>query len=296
MERPIFDVANDNVTTDYNTPTTIPADKQAAREWLAVRMAETTVKATILPPKEAPKPREWKPRKKKPANDNRELVSWPLLDKLNRDGRHDDAELVEHYRGLVALMQVEPLQGQDVTRADGLGIESRSSIDDGDVDEAAAKGWGGGKVPGGNISYKEERQLVQAPGDSRQAKPTDDKTVVEMRSMSIRFNERTLVAQIDMRGVLERLRTAMGPLVAPFEDAVLGGLNFGEIGEARHFKGKQAEAAGKALVMTALDAVREEWAAFRAEERQAEEQAERNVERRRAELAAQRAAYLRRAA
>ncbi|WP_104665047.1 hypothetical protein [Ensifer adhaerens] len=296
MERPIYDVANDNASLDYATPTTIPADKREAREWLAAKMAATDVAVTVLPAKEAPKPKAWKPSKRKPANDNRELVSWPLLDKLNRDGRHEDAELVEHYRGLVALMQVEPLQGQDPTRADGLGIEARSSIDDDDVDEAAAKDWPGERVPGGNISYKEERQLVKAPGVSSQARPTDETTVVVMRSMNMRFNDRTLIAQIDMRGVLERLRSAMGPLVAPFEDAVLGGMNFGQVGEARHFKGKQAEAVGKALVMTALDAVREEWAAFRAEQRQAEELAERNVERRRTELIARRIAYLRRAA
>lgn len=296
MERPIFDIANDNTPPAIFGHVEIPEEKRAARDWLAAKLEGTSVKTFVCPPQKPPAPKAWKPSAKKPANDNRELLSWPLLDKLSRDGRHEDAELVEHYRGLVALMQVEPLQGQDPTRSDGLGIESRSSIDDEDVDEAAAKNWLGGKVPGGNISYKEERQLVKAPGVSSQARQTDENTVVVMRSMDMRFNERTLVAQIDMRGVLERLRAAMGPTTAPFEDAVLGGMTFGEVGEARHFKGKQAEAAGKALVMTALDAVREEWAAVRAEQRQAEERSERNVARRRAELAAQRAAFLRRAA
>lgn len=294
-EKPVFDVAND-VTSDFAIPTTIPAEKAAARDWLAAKVSGSGVTVKVLKPKAAPKPRAWKPSKR-PANTNREIRHWPLIEKLHRDGRGEDAELVEQYHGLVALMALEPLQGQDPSfQGDGLNIEHRSSIKEDDVDDAAAAGWKSEKVAGGNIVYKGERQLTKAPGTASQARQTDDKTVVVMRDMGLRFNERNLIAQIDMRGVLPRLRQAMGPLVPAFERAALGGATFRGIGEDHHFKGKQAEAVGKALVMIALNALRNEWADIRREARAAEEQAERNVERRRRELAAERARFLGRAA
>lgn len=305
----VFDTANDDAP-NFIIPTEIPAEKAAVRLFLESKGVGASVSLSVacansnLPldrgwraeTAEPPAPNEWKPSERKPANTNRKLMSWPLLAYLQRQGRHEDAELVERYRGLVALMELEPLQGQEPTRSDGLWIESRSSITDADIDEASEADWPGGKVPGGDLAHKGERQLAKAPGTSSQARPTNEDTVVVMRSMDMRFNERALIAQIDMRGVLERLRAAMGPVTAPFEDAVLVGATFGQIGEVRNFKGKQAEAVGKALVMMGLDAVINEWALIGYERRKAEEQAERNVERRRAELAAQREAYLRRAA
>lgn len=291
------EAANDNVAENYLVPVGIPAAKQAAREMLAVAMKTSSIRATVCKPKEAPTPETWKPLKPKAGNDNRELVSWPFLGKLKRDGQHEDAELIEQYRGLISLMAVNPLQGQDPSRfGDGLVIAERTYIDGEDVEEAAATGFKGSQVPGGDLDNKGERVAAKSPGTASHARQTDDKTIVVMRPMDMRFNERTLIAQIDMSGIIERLRQAMGPLVAPFEDAVLGGLTMREIGEARHFKDKQAEAAGKALVMTALDAVRAEWSEFRKEQRQAEDQADRNVARRRAELEAERARFLGRAA
>ncbi len=292
MEKTIFDAANDNAEFDFRLPNEIPADKKEARAFLREALAASSVPITVLSPSQRPVQRAWKPLPRA-ANDNREPVSWPLLDKLRRDGQHDDAEMIEHYRGLVAIMQANPLQGQDTSKAaDGLEVEERSTITDKDVDEAAANEWSVDKVGGGDLVQKGTRQLSKFSGSSGQAKQAGEKTVVRMRCMGVRFNERVLIAQIDLREVLPRLRRAMGPLVAPFEDAVLGGLTLGEIGEARHFKGKQAEAAGKALVYAALDAVREEWIAIKAEQRAAEEQADRNVERRRAELAAERTRFL----
>lgn len=281
---------------DFEIPTTIPTEKAEAREWLAAKMSTSGVTIKVLKPKGAPKPKAWKPTKQ-PANSNQEPRHWPLIEKLHRDGRQEDAELVERYYGLVALMALEPLQGQDPSRhADGLVFETRSSIDDEDVDEAAAKGWPSKKVPGGELKFHEERRLTKSPGTASQAKATDDKTVTEMQPLGMRFNERALIAQIDMRGVLPRLRQAMGPLVPPFERAALGGATFRTIGEDWHFKGKQAEAVGKALVMIALNALSNEWADIRREVHAAEAQADLNVERRRRELAARTARYLGRAA
>lgn len=295
LDRPIFDVSNDNIPYDF-VPSGIPADKAAARRQLAVAMSNAAVSITVCPPKEAPKPKQWQPSKRKPANSNRELKSWPLIEKLRRDGRDDLAYFVEVYYGLVALMEANPLQGQDPTRSDGLFYEERSTINSDDVDDAADKDWPSDEVPGGDLERKGIRERVRAPGTASRARLADEKTVTIMRDMSVRFDERALIAQIDNRDTLPRLRRAMGPLVAPFESAVLGGATFGSIGEARHFNGKQAEAAGKVLVMTALEVASNEWLLICRERLKAEDQAERNVERYRAELASRRVAFLNRAA
>lgn len=295
MDRPVFDVANDHFPIDF-VPTSTSPDKAAARQELAVAMAATNVRITVCASKAPPGPPVWKPSKRKPANDNRERLSWPLIEKLRRDGLHDHAEMVERYYGLVALMEANPLQGQDPTRTDGLCYEVRSTITDGDVDKAAENGWPTASIPGGDLQHKGVRERSKAPGTASRAKQADDKTVVATQDMSVRFDERVLIAQIDNRDTLPRLRNAMGPLVGPFEDAVLGGATFGDIGEARHFKGKQAEAVGKALVMTALDTVFNEWARIAYETRKAEERAERNVERRRTQLVSRQTAFLGRAA
>ncbi len=296
LDKPIFDVANSIVAEDLYAPSLhISAEKKAAREELAVAMAVTSVKITVCKPKNAPVEREWKP-KRRPANDNRELVSWPLLDKLKRDGLHEHAEIVEQYYGLVALMEANPLQGQSPSQADGLHAAERSTINDDDIEDAAAKDWPSDHVKGGDLERKGIRERDKAPGTASRARQTDEKTIVVMRDMAIKFSERVLIAQIDNRDTLPRLRVALGPLVSPFEDAVLGGSTFGAIGEARHYKGKQAEAAGKVLVMTALHTVINEWASIRAERQRAEDQAEANVERRRAVLNERQVAFLRRAA
>lgn len=296
MDKPIFDFANSIVAEDLSAPCIHQsAEKKAAREELAVAMRNSSVKITVCKPKNAPVEREWKPTRR-PANDNRELISWPLLDKLKRDGLHEHAETVEHYYGLVAIMEANPLQGQNPVRSDGFVYEERSTINDDDVDDAAAAKWPSDQVKGGDLERKGIRERDKAPGTASRARQTDDKTVVVMRDMAVKFDERVLIAQIDNRNTLPRLRAALGPLVSPFEDAVLGGSTFGAIGEARHYKGKQAEAAGKVLVMTALDTVIAEWSRIREEQRRSEDQADANVERRRAVLNERQVAFLRRAA
>lgn len=231
-----------------------------------------------------------------PANDNREPMSWPLLAKLRRDGRHDDAEFVEAYRSLVALMECDPLQGQDVSRSDGMSVEERSTITDDDVDKAHQAEWPSDTVKGGDLVPKGVRQLTKSCGTTARKKPANDNAIDIVQSMAVKFNETTLIAQIDCKGWIPRLHSAMGPLVQPFEDAALGGMTMAEVGESRGFSGKPAEAVGKSLVYTAIDAARVEFESIKAEQRRAEAQADRNVLRRRAELAAERASFLGRAA
>src|SRR5690606_36912638 len=73
------------------------------------------------------------------------------------------------------------------------------------------------------------------------------------------IGEGSIIAHIDAKRIIEPLRAAVGPLLDVFEDAALSGLTLTKIGEHHGFKGKQASAAGKALVYAAVETVRDAW-------------------------------------
>lgn len=279
IESPVFvgTAANDNFTSD-ELPTAIPPDKAAHR--LEIERLTAGHPVTACPPGKYPTGRTaWKPISK-PANDNRELQSWPLAEALRRARRESDIEVCEVYRGLWSVMAADPLQGRDPDMRDvdeedvpEVRTESRSTING---KEAFDKF---GIVTGtGEIDYKGVRQLARAPGASRKATHKGDGAAGDRYQVTTaRFNETTLLTQIDMRAAWDRLRAAIRPLLAAFEDACLDGVTLTEIGEARDFKDKQASAAGRALVFEAIGALSEEWLAIRREERELEAQADRNV-------------------
>lgn len=251
-------------------PVTIPADKIAMRQEL--ERLTRNVSVTVCPPGKPPASfAPWKPGK--PANDN-EPQSWPLAEALRRAGRQDDIELCDIYRGLWSIMASDPLQGRDPNMQEGekeAETENRGSLDD----------------KTGEISYKGVRQTDRSPGTATKVNKLGDHEPAVSR-----FNERTLIAQIDSRVIWHRLRASLGPLLAAFEDAVLDSATLTEIGAARGFVDKQASAAGRALVFEAIGALSAEWSAIRAEENELERQAERNVIRWRGRWYAERAAFL----
>lgn len=261
-------------------PVTVPADKAAMRDEIKRLTAGAAV--TVCQPGKPPKQfTAWKPGK--PANDN-EPQSWPLAEALRRAGRHDDIELCDIYRGLWSIMAADPLQGRDPNMSEGekeVETENRGSLDD----------------ETGEISYKGVRQTDRSPGTVTKATRKGDSDSGERYRPTVsRFNERTLIAQIDSRAIWHRLRAALGPLLAAFEDACLDSATLTEIGETRGFSDKQASAAGRALVFEAIGALSAEWSAIRAEESALERQAEANVIRWRGRWYAARAAFLGRAA
>lgn len=268
--------------TDDELPTIIPPTKARQREELE-RLTDG-VAITVCPPgKEPARFTSWRPGK--PANDNRELQSWPLAEALRRAGREADIEVCEHYRGLWSIMAADPLQGREPNLGEdeetAINTESRGSFDE----------------VSGEIAYKGVRQVDRTPGIGTKAVRKGEGNAGERyRPTVARFNDRTLIAQIDMRSIWQRLQGALGPLLAAFEDACLDGVTLTEIGDVRGFNGKQASAAGKALVFEAIGALSAELSAIRAEERALEQQAERNVIRFRARRSADLAAFLGKAA
>ncbi|MGV8832539.1 MAG: hypothetical protein ACOH2N_11225 [Devosia sp.] len=291
--------ANDNFSDD-ELPTAIPPDKAAMRAEIERLTAGHTVISTGKKVVTLAGLAELQARREeilrqarmpfvstgvdlpKPANDNREPQSWPLAEALRRGRREADITVCEVYRGLWSVMTADPLQGRDPEMGDEdeeeVHIESRSTING---KEALDKF---GIVAGtGEIEYKGVRQLAKTPGASRKASHKGDGSSGDRYQVTTaRFNETTLITQIDMRTAWARLRNSIRPLLTAFEDACLDGATFTEIGEARDFKGKQASAAGKALVFEAIDALSQEWLSICVDARDLETQANGNVVRFRA--------------
>lgn len=190
---------------------------------------------------------------------------FPLLAVLRRDRATSMIASVLAYRRLVALCEAEPLKGQSYGQAAGVEreYETRRMRGIEEVNEAAANGFKGDRVPGGEIVY--ERRVRKSDGaydiPAKRILPaevSDDGTPIGGRteSLHIKINEDTLADYIDSRPRLDRIRAALGPLLEPVEDAVLGGQTMESIGVKDGFRGSSAAPAGKAVVyrgLTVLD-------------------------------------------
>lgn len=258
---------------------------------------------------EPPAPREWKPpHHKKPKRED--LSNWPLAEALRRDGRGFDIPAVVRYRDLFDSVMVDPFSiAKDVgTREDsGIGFEYRSLKMSGvkEVDKAAKSGWPGDKIPRGEISYRERRttsRMESHVGTRAGMSEDGDEPAVSHLDMGYREGDR--LARIDGKPILLRIRDAVD--VNPFNDefslwdllnlAALGNSSFTDIGGMLGFKHKARSREAKVRVYTAVDILRDEWGRIKDRQVEEEDRCHRRVMARRAELAAQQAAYLRRAA
>lgn len=192
-----------------------------------------------------------------------ENEDFPLLAVLRRDRRDDLIVAVLAYRQLVALCESEPLKGQAYGdgSANGMAVERRSVLRDGvkEVDAAAANGFEGKSVPGGEIKYRSEIKRSKGTYDTpaKRALPASvandgDPIVGRTQSLHTKLSADTLADYIDKKPVLTKIRAALGGLQDPLEDAVLGGRTMQRIGEDEGFSGSAAASAGKALVYRGL--------------------------------------------
>ncbi|MCR5941861.1 hypothetical protein FG152_13655 [Ochrobactrum sp. XJ1] len=218
-----------------------PAPKTAVREWLASMMKGATV--TKVPTVPQPEPRGWKPRERpKAANDNEPAI--PVCEALVRDKRADDAAMVRRY---IMLVDVAGLPEEDVKAEvghQGIDIARRRSFDD------------NGRMR--DHGMRESKKVAISRG-VRNSVTADDVPNRTQAPAVPTIGEDSLIAHMDAKAILGPLRAALGPLLDVFELAALSGLTMTQIGEFRGFKGKQASAAGKALVYAAVDVVREAW-------------------------------------
>ena len=248
-ERPVAFLDDIAAQDTDDTPTGVgrlssPVSAQAAK---ARRQAE---KAAMLLARADIAARQGKGDPACAANDNED---FPLLAVLRRDGRDDFIRLVTRYRKLVALCNAQPLQGLDYGHSSGGQPEYVTQKLKGDtapevaIDAAHAAGWPDETVPGGELRYKGVRK-VKPHGETpaTHAVAATKETRVRTAPLAVKFNDTVLLSQIDSKPILAELRVALGPLVDPFEDAVLGARTFTAIGAARGYEVKPdvAEGAG----------------------------------------------------
>lgn len=203
------------------------------------------------------------------ANDNED---FPLLAVLRRDKLHHYIEIVMEYRRLVAIAEAEALKGQDYGYDTGFYAEQESRRMKGveEIERAAKEGWDGDRVAGGDIEYtgkvRKSRGVYSLPATRKQPISVDayfegengsSKVSAAGKTASLHFKmtDDLLVERIDTAPLLAHLRNALGPLLEPFEDAVLGAQTLTKIGQKDGMSGVQAPAVGRALVFRGCAAV-----------------------------------------
>lgn len=187
---------------------------------------------------------------KVPANDNQ---AWPLLAQLRRDGNEVLVPVAERYRTTFDRATMNGLQGVDVEGGLFNVVQRPAVKSDPDmrtkgplrVAHTAGQSHGGRKV----IPINEDRRK-----DDDKPNPTRPGTA---RSYTKRTDEMA-VSVIDAKRDIARLRSALGPLVEPFEEAVINGDTLTEIGK-RRAAGQSSPGAGKLVVMMGLQTVQEEF-------------------------------------
>lgn len=190
---------------------------------------------------------------------------FPLIEALRREGREDLIATVIRYRRLVALCEAEPLKGLDYSKADGGEVvrESRRLTPEADIDAAEASGWR--EVPDGEI--KVSTKIKKSKGShaipsKRTVVAANDNVAsgssIKTESLHVKLTDEILNEHIDAKPILAELRSALGPLLEPFEDSTLGGQSYSDIGRRRGECLKPA-VAGRALVGMAIGTISVKW-------------------------------------
>ncbi|MGU3494227.1 hypothetical protein ACLBXM_09315 [Xanthobacteraceae bacterium A53D] len=178
----------------------------------------------------------------KAANDN---IGWPLAKALLAAG---DGELLKYamrYRQIETSATSEVLLGGTSIGADPVQVDQKTWV-----------------KPDGTVAYKGERQLTAAKfvGDipSTQKVRTNDSTIKAAAPVAKKWNgDAKVIDHIDDTRRLAALRAALGPLVEPFEEAVLHGATLEEVGRGVGTNARSAAmASGKAVVWMGLNVVR----------------------------------------
>lgn len=241
--------------TAADLPIDIPPEKAKAREWLATKINGQTI--TKFPTAPQPEAKPYKARKYEiaAANDNDPV---PLCEALVRDKRLDDAAMIRRYRSLFEIAG-SPETGRNVEIGQGgINFERRTSF-----------------VNGQEKDHGIRERKAQASFGNRNSISAP---------LQVTGGEDSLIAYMDAKVVIGRLRAAMGPLLDVFESAAIDCEALTAIGERLGFKGKQAPAAARSLVYLGVDTLRDAWRQLNAEMAAAAKEADRKVQIRRREL------------
>lgn len=224
----------------FIVPLDIPAEKTAAREWLAAQTEGATI--TKIPTRPEPEPKPYKPRQRyAAANDNHQAI--PLCEALIRDQRSDDSALVRRYMALVDVAGLPEKDDRVEWGQDGIGVAKRTSFDSN----------------GNEKDHGVRMTVARSTVGEKVSAASDDGQYPARSPAHAPRGEDNIIAHIDAKAFLGPIRAAMGPLLDVFEDALFDRRTLTEIGEKRGFKGKQASAAGKAILYMSIDTLRDVW-------------------------------------
>ncbi|MBK1793541.1 hypothetical protein JHL21_03420 [Devosia sp. WQ 349] len=194
-----------------------------------------------------------------PANDNQ---SWPLLQALRKDGNDAFVPVAERYRATHDRAMQEPLAAtwhEDLyvvpKYANKADPENRTK-------GALQTAHTAGALSGGHV-VRESSKLA----DKRLHEGTRNPPRRSVSKAREWHGEDNVAAVIDARTDLARYRSALGPLLKSFEDAVLHAATLTEVGESMGAASKTGGAVGKAVVMLGLQVVQEAMSAISWEQR-----------------------------
>jgi hypothetical protein len=185
-----------------------------------------------------------------PDNDNQ---AWPLLKSLRQDGKGELIAVAERYRRTHDSAQTQPMGTANPNDLFVVPKYGKSDDPDNRTRGVLETSHTAGEPTGGKVQREtgqiaDTRLKAGAPNPAR-------RSTSRVRTDN---TEDVLVGIIDARRDLTRLRAVLGPLLGPFEEAVLDGETLADIGTARGI-GQHAGGAGKLVVMMGLEAVQAEF-------------------------------------
>lgn len=189
------------------------------------------------------------------ANDNQ---AWPLAQWLRKDDNDVLLAVAERYRAVYDAAHTEvPIVG--AMPDDTYAVEQKHS-----VNRKTGVLKRNGPKRGKNAPLADDGSYKVIPLTDAVRAEIDSGTSTFKRKPAARAmrrwnGDRLINAAIDSRGTLYRLQRALGPLIEPFEDAVLHGETLAAIGEGRGAGTKSAGTAGRVLVVMGLEVVQREF-------------------------------------
>lgn len=179
-----------------------------------------------------------------PANDNQ---AWPLAQQLRKEGNDVLLRVAERYRAIydAATADVQ-LMGTSLAGDDLYNLDERSyAKDDGTIETRGVR-----------RSLAKRDKIEWETGADESKKPVTFKPKNPSPTRNAWNGDAMINAAIDSRRMLYDMQKALGPLLEPFENAVLHGETLSAIGEAKGGNTVSSGPIGRAYVMDGLQMVR----------------------------------------
>lgn len=181
------------------------------------------------------------------AADNDNPIGWPLAKALLADGKQHLLKYAMRYRRIEASATSDARLDGKKPESEMVSLDHETHI-----------------MPNGEIAYGKVRksQSADAIGStpSRRSSVTNEATMHPSSPVAKKWNgDAKVIDMVDDKRRLGRLRCALGPIVEPFEEAVLHGATLEAVGRSMGVGNRTgATGAAKAVVMIGLMKVADE--------------------------------------